>query len=613
MDTLAHLIEDNYDYELFYSNDSLELFLPVAVRGDEYDLQSFIDDKGDYTVEVEVVQAIVSEGVNWINVQDKPSEYPAEAHSHGSDQWLINLLGSYALTSHHHANDPWLTILLSNYASTDYVDTRVSQLINAAPLALDTLNELAAALNDDPNFAATMTNALALKADSADVYTQTQIDNFLSGKADTHAHPYRADTWVPDWSDILNVPNSFTPASHNHTLSELSDLPAGAVFTDTQLTDAQVVAAINTELGNTDWQSGGGSMTGTEIVAAINAELGGTVWQTDNDTIYTHPASHPISFITGLQTALDGKAPTHSHPYAADTHTHTESEISDLQDYALAAQVLTDVPANAVFTDTQLTAAQIVAAINAELGSTDWQSGGTSTPQLNAPVLTAGTPTSTTIPLTWTDTNSSPNESSLEIQYSADGTTGWTAEATPAADATSHNATVPGSTLRYFRIRAVGDGSTVLNSDWSNVVSATTTSASEGVELIDDGSFTVPSSSHQVSGGFSISNNELVYDGTTDYSTWYQIDSVLAEGMKPSTEYKLRFNLSDAPSGVYLKIRNAGVSSLDYTDYATYNNGSIEITFTTPSDEALVKGIRIYARSSAGGGTFDNLSLKEQL
>jgi len=100
------------------------------------------------------------------------------------------------------------------------------------------------------------------------------------------------------------------------------------------------------------------------------------------------------------------------------------------------------------------------------------------TPQLNAPVLTAGTPTSSSIPLTWTDTNTSPNERSLEIQWSADGSTGWTAEGTPVADATSYNPTVPASTQRYFRIRAVGNGVDELTSAWSNVVNETTQATS---------------------------------------------------------------------------------------------------------------------------------------
>jgi hypothetical protein len=44
-----------------------------------------------------------------------------------------------------------------------YVDTQVASLVDSAPGTLDTLNELAAALGDDPNYATTMTNALAAK------------------------------------------------------------------------------------------------------------------------------------------------------------------------------------------------------------------------------------------------------------------------------------------------------------------------------------------------------------------------------------------------------------------------------------------------------------------
>lgn len=47
----------------------------------------------------------------------------------------------------------------------DAVSTAVSGLLDGAPAALDTLNELAAALNDDASYATTITNALAGKLD----------------------------------------------------------------------------------------------------------------------------------------------------------------------------------------------------------------------------------------------------------------------------------------------------------------------------------------------------------------------------------------------------------------------------------------------------------------
>lgn len=103
--------------------------------------------------------------------------------------------------------------------------------------------------------------------------------------------------------------------------------------------------------------------------------------------------------------------------------------------------------------------------------------GGTGATQLNAPVLTAGTPTSTTVPLTWTDTNTTPNESSFEIQQSADGGTTWVAASpnTAAANATGATAgSLTAATAYKFRVRAVGDGTTTATSAWSNIVSATT-------------------------------------------------------------------------------------------------------------------------------------------
>jgi len=49
-------------------------------------------------------------------------------------------------------------------ASTAFVSTAVSNLVDSSPDALNTLNELAAALGDDANFSTTVTNSIALKA-----------------------------------------------------------------------------------------------------------------------------------------------------------------------------------------------------------------------------------------------------------------------------------------------------------------------------------------------------------------------------------------------------------------------------------------------------------------
>ena len=49
------------------------------------------------------------------------------------------------------------------------IETKVAALVNQAPETLNTLDELAAALGDDPNFATTITAQIASKANSADI------------------------------------------------------------------------------------------------------------------------------------------------------------------------------------------------------------------------------------------------------------------------------------------------------------------------------------------------------------------------------------------------------------------------------------------------------------
>jgi hypothetical protein len=56
------------------------------------------------------------------------------------------------------------------------VNQLIGSLIAGSPGALDTLNELAAAMGDDPNFAATLTTQLGLKANLTDVWTRAQAD-----------------------------------------------------------------------------------------------------------------------------------------------------------------------------------------------------------------------------------------------------------------------------------------------------------------------------------------------------------------------------------------------------------------------------------------------------
>ena len=65
---------------------------------------------------------------------------------------------------------------LSGYATESYVGTQISNLVDSSPAALNTLNELAAALGDNASFATDVTTSIGLKAPIASpTFTGTLI------------------------------------------------------------------------------------------------------------------------------------------------------------------------------------------------------------------------------------------------------------------------------------------------------------------------------------------------------------------------------------------------------------------------------------------------------
>lgn len=65
-------------------------------------------------------------------------------------------------------------------ATTGYVDTAISNLIDSSPETLNTLNEISAAIGDDPNFVTSMTTSVTGKLNTADF--DTTADSWLETK-----------------------------------------------------------------------------------------------------------------------------------------------------------------------------------------------------------------------------------------------------------------------------------------------------------------------------------------------------------------------------------------------------------------------------------------------
>ncbi len=154
-------------------------------------------------------------------------------------------------------------------ATTGFVQSRISSIINSAPAALDTLNELAAALGNDANYAATINNSLSLRAPLANPTFTGTVNGITKS--------------MVGLTNVDNTSDANKPIS-TATQSAL-DLKASISVVDTSLNLKANLA----------------SPTFTGTVGGITKSMVG-LGNVDN----TSDASKPIS--TATQTALDLKA-----------------------------------------------------------------------------------------------------------------------------------------------------------------------------------------------------------------------------------------------------------------------------------------------------------------
>jgi len=130
-------------------------------------LVAIYDADGDGKVDA----AEVADVAPWAGITGKPTTFTPAVHGHGISeitglQTALNTkaaLASPTFTGTPTAPTAAQGTNSTQLATTGFVAAAIAALIDAAPGALNTLNELAAALGDDPNFASTVTNGLASK------------------------------------------------------------------------------------------------------------------------------------------------------------------------------------------------------------------------------------------------------------------------------------------------------------------------------------------------------------------------------------------------------------------------------------------------------------------
>lgn len=181
---------------------------------------------------------------------------------------------------------------LSGYATESFVKENVANLVNSAPEALDTLNELAAALGNDPDFAATISAELGKKANTE------QLGSLAFKNSVTKTDVGLGN--VDNTSDA-NKPVSVAQAA---ALAQKVDKEDGKVLSDNNFTNAEKtkLASIATSANNYALPVAGAELGGIKDGGDILVGTDGTVTVRD----YSH--DHKIENVWRLQEFLDGKA-----------------------------------------------------------------------------------------------------------------------------------------------------------------------------------------------------------------------------------------------------------------------------------------------------------------
>ena len=147
----------------------------------------------------------------------------------------------------------------------------------------------------------------------------TEFVDGTSGPSRVESVFGRDGTIVAEAGDYTADDLTETVANKIMTASErqkLAGIEAGAAADQSS---SEIVSLLDSELGGSKWQSGGGGMTGAAIVAPINAELGNTDWQKAGGG--TANPTGPVEFSEFIPTSEPEPPAAGCRPYYDDSVT----------------------------------------------------------------------------------------------------------------------------------------------------------------------------------------------------------------------------------------------------------------------------------------------------
>jgi archaellum component FlaC len=133
---------------------------------------------------------------------------------------------------------------LDDYATQTYVNDAISDVVGLAPETLDTLNELASAIGDDPDFVNTIGNALTQKADISYVDDEiSDLDTAARGYADS------AEGNATAYTDLLIGDATVDGTGGNTVTDRIASAVAGLVDSSPEALDTlnELAAALGND------------------------------------------------------------------------------------------------------------------------------------------------------------------------------------------------------------------------------------------------------------------------------------------------------------------------------------------------------------------------------
>lgn len=119
-----------------------------------------------------------------------------------------------------------LSINTDTIASQAYVNNAIANLVDTSPALLDTLNEIAAAINDDSNFSTTVTTAIASALATSKSYTDAAITAL--GNTSTTLYVPLSEVGQPDGIATLNESGK-VPLTQLDIDEKIQDVAAGLI------------------------------------------------------------------------------------------------------------------------------------------------------------------------------------------------------------------------------------------------------------------------------------------------------------------------------------------------------------------------------------------------